>query len=160
MCVCVCVCTSIHIYIYIYRCIYIYTYIHTFYICVCKCVCIYICMCVYIKSKVSLYIYIYAYSGRSAQSKKIDSCIPFNLSTLLPPLSPNSRAGPHLPTNGQAVSRAANTVNTHRPKFQVRARPSYSQVTQHNVTYVYFIRSSRYDQALDCLSNRKNQRRE
>jgi len=33
--------------------------------------------------------------------------------------------GPILPTNVQAVSQAVSYVNTHRPRFQVRARPSY-----------------------------------
>jgi len=39
--------------------------------------------------------------------------------------SPASRAGTDLPTNVQAVSRAVSYVNSHRPRFQVRARPSY-----------------------------------
>ena len=39
--------------------------------------------------------------------------------------SPASRAGTDLPTNVQAVSRAVRYVNTRRPRFQVRARPSY-----------------------------------
>ena len=41
------------------------------------------------------------------------------------PPSPASRAGTDLPTNVQAVSQAVSYVNTHRPRFQVRARPSY-----------------------------------
>jgi len=41
------------------------------------------------------------------------------------PPSPAPRAGTNLPTNVQAVSRAVSYVNTHRPRFQVRARPSY-----------------------------------
>jgi len=40
------------------------------------------------------------------------------------PPSPASRAGTDLPTTVQAVSRAVTYVNTHRPRFQVRARPS------------------------------------
>ena len=36
-----------------------------------------------------------------------------------------SRAGTDLTTNVQAVSRAVSYVNTHRPRFQVRARASY-----------------------------------
>jgi len=38
--------------------------------------------------------------------------------------SPASRAGADLPTNVQAVLRAVSCVNTHRPRFQARARPS------------------------------------
>jgi len=41
------------------------------------------------------------------------------------PPSPASRAGADLPTNVQDVSRAVSNVNTHRPRFQVRARPFY-----------------------------------
>jgi len=44
--------------------------------------------------------------------------------TLHPP-SPTSRAGTDLPTDVQTVSRAVSCVSTHRPRFQVRARPSY-----------------------------------
>jgi len=38
--------------------------------------------------------------------------------------SPASRAGTDFPTNVQAVSWAVRYVNTHRLRFQVRARPS------------------------------------
>jgi len=41
------------------------------------------------------------------------------------PPSPASRAGNDPPANVQAVSRAVPYVNTHRPRFQVRTRPSY-----------------------------------
>jgi len=41
------------------------------------------------------------------------------------PPSPASRAGADTPTNIKAVSRAVRYVNTRRPRFQVRARPSY-----------------------------------
>ena len=44
----------------------------------------------------------------------------------LHPPSPASRAGTDLSTNVQAVSRAVSYGNTHRLRFQVRARPSYS----------------------------------
>jgi len=40
------------------------------------------------------------------------------------PPSPASRAGTDLPTNVQAVSRAVSSIDTHCPKFHVRARPS------------------------------------
>jgi len=40
------------------------------------------------------------------------------------PPSPAFRAEPDRPTNAEAVSRAVNDVNNHRPRFQVRARPS------------------------------------
>jgi len=40
------------------------------------------------------------------------------------PPSPASRVGTDLPTNIEAVLRAVSYVNTHRPRFQVRARPS------------------------------------
>jgi len=40
------------------------------------------------------------------------------------------RTGANLPTNVQAVSPAVSYVNTHRPRFQVRARPSYG-LTMH-----------------------------
>jgi len=40
------------------------------------------------------------------------------------PPSSASRAGTDLHTNVQAVSRAVSYVHTHRPRFQVRARPS------------------------------------
>ena len=42
------------------------------------------------------------------------------------PPSPTSRAGTDLSTNVQAGSRAVSYVNTHRPRFQVRARPPYA----------------------------------
>ena len=41
------------------------------------------------------------------------------------PPFPASRAWTDPPTNVQAVSRAVRYVNTHRPRFQVSARPSY-----------------------------------
>ena len=41
------------------------------------------------------------------------------------PPSPASRAGTDPPTNVQAVLRAFCYANTHRPRFQIRARPSY-----------------------------------
>ena len=41
------------------------------------------------------------------------------------PPSPASRARTDLPTNDEAVSRAISYVNARRPRFQVRARPSY-----------------------------------
>ena len=40
------------------------------------------------------------------------------------PPSPASRTGAGLPTNVQAVLWAVSHVNTHRPRFHVRARPS------------------------------------
>jgi len=41
------------------------------------------------------------------------------------PPPPASRAWTDPPINVQAVSRAVRYVNTHRPRFQIRARPSY-----------------------------------
>ena len=38
--------------------------------------------------------------------------------------SPASRAGADVPINVRAASQAVSNVNTHRPRFQVRARPS------------------------------------
>jgi len=46
------------------------------------------------------------------------------MNTTQHPPSPASRAGTDLPTNVQAVSRAVSYVNTHRLRFQVRARTS------------------------------------
>ena len=46
------------------------------------------------------------------------------INTTQHPPSPASRAGTDLPTNVHAVSRAVRHENTHRPRFQVRARPS------------------------------------
>ena len=71
------------------------------------------CVCVYIYT----YIYVKLSRGMSGLRNGMNT-------TQLPP-SPASRAGTDLPTNGQAVSRAVHYVNTHRPKFQVRPRPSY-----------------------------------
>jgi len=50
--------------------------------------------------------------------------LPKGMNTTAYPLSPASRAGADLPTNVQAVSRAVSKVDTHRPRFQVRAQPS------------------------------------
>ena len=47
------------------------------------------------------------------------------MSTTQHPPSPGPRSEIDLPTSVQAVSRAVSYVNTHRPRFQVRARPSY-----------------------------------
>jgi len=44
--------------------------------------------------------------------------------TIWHPLSPACKAGTDLPTNVQAVPRAVSYVITHRPRFQVRTRPS------------------------------------
>jgi hypothetical protein len=47
------------------------------------------------------------------------------LNTTEHPPSPGYRAGPDLPTNVQAVSRAVSYVNTHRPRSQVRVNPTF-----------------------------------
>ena len=48
------------------------------------------------------------------------------MSTTQHPPSPASRAGTDPPTDVQAVSRAVCYANTHGPRFQMRARPSYT----------------------------------
>jgi len=48
-----------------------------------------------------------------------------DMHTIKHPPSPASRTGADLPTNVQAVSRAVSYVNTHHPRFQIRARPIY-----------------------------------
>jgi len=61
------------------------------------------------------------------------------MSTTQHPPSPACRAGTDLPTNVQDVSRAVSHVNTHRPRFQVRARPSYTLITLEDVSYPIYL---------------------
>jgi len=57
------------------------------------------------------------------------------MNTTQHPPSPTSRAETDLSTNAQAVSRAVSSVNTHRPRFQVRAQPSYEVKSTLRVLY-------------------------
>jgi len=61
----------------------------------------------------------------------------------LTPTVSGFRAATDLPTNVQAVSRAVGYVNTHRPRFQVRARPSYIRhLTRERVAPLYYEHAS------------------
>jgi len=75
------------------------------------------------------------YLGRSGPNLKPGTVCVCGLrngmNTTQRPPSPASRAGTDPPTNVQAVSRAVRYVNTHRPRFQIRARSSYLSI------YVY-----------------------
>jgi len=48
-----------------------------------------------------------------------------------------SRAETDLPTNVQAVLPAVSYVNTHRPRFQVRVRPSYMPICLYAYLSIY-----------------------
>ena len=93
-----------------------------------------------------IYIYIYIYTGRPGvparenTNNRLRNVGPYNLKpgavcvcgmsglrnarTLPTPTGSGSRAGPDLPTNVEADSRAVSYVNTHRPRFHVRVRHS------------------------------------
>ena len=63
-------------------------------------------------------------SGPNLKPGTVCVCGMNGMNTAQHPPSPAARAGPDLPTNVQAVSRAVSDVNTHQPRFQIRARPS------------------------------------
>jgi len=70
--------------------------------------------------------------------------------------SPASRAEINPPTNGQVVSRAIWYANTHRPRFQIRARPSYlwlelNQQSGEPLTLVAMDEASSLSTACDVL---------
>jgi len=69
-------------------------------------------------------------SGPNLQPKTVCVCgiggLRKGMHTTQHPPSSASRAWTDPPTNVQAVSRAVRYANTHRPRFQIRARPSYT----------------------------------
>jgi len=74
------------------------------------------------------------------------------------PPSPASRVGTDLPTNVQAISRAVRCVNTHRPRFQVRARPSHQNVLHSQFMVCVYCVSFVFGRSVRLLRRRRASR--